>query len=354
VLNIAIVGGGLCGLALAHSLHARGRDWRLFEARSRLGGRVFTARAADGTPVDLGATWFWPATQPAITRLVADLGLASFEQHDDGRVLHLSDPNREPETVALTAQGVPAADARVAATPGAVHGGARRVAGGAGAVIEALARPLPAPRLRLSHWLTALIDHGDFVELKLAHADTTYSVHARRVVLGLPPRVAEAGVRFTPELTPELRSTLQATPTWMATAAKAGFTYRRAFWRHAGHAGNAWVSHAQAMLAEVFDACTPEQGAALAGFAALASAQRESFSRGRDLLLESQIVQLFGAEAADPALQGESFWHDWATEPETCSPADIADENQASGHPAYGDPLLAMKLQLDPAAAAEA
>ncbi|HOX69981.1 MAG TPA: NAD(P)/FAD-dependent oxidoreductase, partial [Burkholderiaceae bacterium] len=68
MLDVAIIGGGLCGLALAHSLQARGSDWRLYEARERLGGRVLTAKASDGTPVDLGPTWFWPDSQPAITR----------------------------------------------------------------------------------------------------------------------------------------------------------------------------------------------------------------------------------------------------------------------------------------------
>lgn len=348
MLDVAIIGGGLCGLALAHSLQARGCDWRLFEARERLGGRALTLHSSDGTPVDLGATWFWPATQPAITRLVADLGLASFDQHDDGRVLHLSDPNRAPQSVALTQHMLPAADASWPATPGAVHGGARRVAGGMGAVIHALARPLPGTRLRLGHRLDALLDHGDFIELRMRHGEASYSIHARRVVLALPPRVAANRVQFTPALTPELHAALQATPTWMATAAKAGFACTRAFWREAGHSGNAWVTHAQAMLAEVFDACGPEAGsppypgAALAGFAALNAAQRESFSRGREILLESQVAQLFGHEAADPALKPELFWHDWATEPETCCPPDLAEETlQEGAHPQHGDPALA-------------
>jgi monoamine oxidase len=336
MIDIALVGGGLCGLALAHSLHARGADWRLFEARDRLGGRVLTEHAADGTPIDLGATWFWPATQPAITRLVADLGLTSFAQADDGRVLHLNDPNRAPQSVALTEQMRPAAEASWPATPGAVHGGARRVAGGMAAVIDALARPLPRERVRPGHRLEALVDHGDFIELRLRHGEASYSVNAQRVVLALPPRVAHAQIRFSPELPPEVVDALQASPTWMATAAKAGFAYPRAFWREAGHSGNAWVTHAQAMLAEVFDACAAEGGAALAGFSALDAAQRESFSRGRDMLLESQVMQLFGPEALDPQL----FWHDWATEPETCSPIDITEEGQSS-HPAQGDPRLA-------------
>jgi monoamine oxidase len=347
MLDVAIIGGGLCGLALAHSLQARGRDWRLFEARERLGGRAFTAKTGDGTPIDLGATWFWPRTQPAVTRLISDLGLTSIEQLDDGRVLHLSDPNRAPQTVALTAQMAPAEDTSTPATPGMVHGGARRVVGGIGAVIDALAQPLPSTRLRAGHRLEALVDHGEFVELRLRCGDASYSVHARRVVLALPPRVAEASVQFEPELGAEVRAAMRAAPTWMATAAKAGFVYARPFWREAGHTGNAWVSHAQAMLAEVFDASgppqegTPDGSAALAGFCALGAAQRESFQRGRELLLESQMTMLFGAEAADPALRPQTLWQDWATEPETCSALDLAEENLAvDHHPPYGDPLL--------------
>ena len=345
MLDVAIVGGGLCGLALAHSLQARGSDWRLFEARERLGGRVLTAYAADGTPVDLGATWFWPQTQPAITRLVADLGLDSFEQRDDGRVLHLSDPNRVPQTVALTDQLQPADDPAAPATPGGVHGGARRVTGGAGALIAALAKPLPATRLRLGHVLHAVVDHGDFVELRLRFGDADYAVNVRRVVLAMPPRLVDASVQFAPPLAPELRAALRATPTWMATAAKAGFVYPRPFWHADGHTGNAWVSHAQAMLSEVFDACGPEgagayPSGALAGFSALDSARRESFRRGRELLLDSQLSMLFGAQAVDPAVPVERFWQDWATETHTCSLVDIEQEAAAAAHPAYGDATL--------------
>jgi monoamine oxidase len=341
MLDVAIIGGGLCGLALAHSLRARGVDWRLFEARERLGGRVLTARADDGTPVDLGATWFWPATQPAMARLVADLGLASFDQVDDGRVLLLNDPSRVPQVVAMTEQGVPAGDPALAASPGAVHGGARRVEGGMGAVVEALARPLPASRLRLGHALHTLVDRGDFVELQMRFGEAAYAFNARRVVLALPPRVVEADVQFVPALAPAVCAALRAAPTWMATAAKAAFAYRQAFWRADGLTGNAWVDHAQAMLAEVFDASGPGDIAALAGFCALDIAQRAAFERGRELLLDSQMGMLFGAQAVDASMVRGRFWQDWAKERETCSATDAAGEAGAGRHPAYGDPLLA-------------
>jgi len=40
MLETAIIGGGLCGLSLTKNLHRRGRDFALFEARDRLGGRI--------------------------------------------------------------------------------------------------------------------------------------------------------------------------------------------------------------------------------------------------------------------------------------------------------------------------
>ncbi len=350
MLDVAIVGGGLCGLALAHSLQAsRKLNWQLFEARERLGGRAFTATAPDGTPVDLGATWFWPDHQPMVTRLVADLGLQALPQLDDGRVLHLHDPGQPPRTVALTPHMQPAPDASTPATPGAVHGGAHRVAGGVGAVIAALAHPLPGARLSLGHRLLTLVDHGDHVSLVMQQGDQLVTVQARQVVLTLPPRVVDATVTFAPELPAALRTALRDTPTWMATAAKAAFVYQRAFWREQGHTGNAWVTHSQAMLAEVFDASGPDAGtpgaypgAALAGFAALGASQRPAFERGRDMLLENQVVQLFGEAAADESLQVSRLWQDWSLENTTCSALDIEEETMGGvGHPQYGLPVLA-------------
>ncbi|HET6375913.1 MAG TPA: FAD/NAD(P)-binding protein, partial [Methylocella sp.] len=71
-LETAIIGGGICGLSLARALHRRGRAFSLFEARSRLGGRVLSVACAQGNVVaDLGPCWDWPETQPHIARLVA-------------------------------------------------------------------------------------------------------------------------------------------------------------------------------------------------------------------------------------------------------------------------------------------
>ena len=128
MLETAIIGGGLCGLALASSLHRQGREFALFEARPRLGGRILSVTCAkSGLAIDLGPTWFWPETQPLITQLVAELGLADFRQHDEGTVLHLRDADKKPEMIGGKA----------------VHNGARRLEGGMARLVDALAKELP-------------------------------------------------------------------------------------------------------------------------------------------------------------------------------------------------------------------
>jgi monoamine oxidase len=92
VLDIAIVGAGISGLALARTLSKAGFTLALFEARNRLGGRVFSVEnPTSGQRLDLGPTWFWPESQPAIAALVDEFGLDSFDQHDPGEVLVMAD-----------------------------------------------------------------------------------------------------------------------------------------------------------------------------------------------------------------------------------------------------------------------
>ncbi|CAM3670846.1 flavin monoamine oxidase family protein [Roseateles saccharophilus] len=332
MLDVAIIGGGVCGLALAHSLQARGLDWALYEGRDRLGGRVLTVRGENGAALDLGATWFWPATQPAITQLVADLGLPTLAQPDDGRVLLLDDATRPPE-----AHGYDAATGRVAAgqapEPGSLHGGARRLAGGMQALVDALAARLPAERLHFGHRLRRLQDLEPAVALRLdAGPPAGLELKARRVVLALPPRLALEQVELSPPLPAAVQAAMRLTPTWMAHAAKAAVPCREALWRTQGLSGDAWVTHAQAVLAEVYDA-GDTASAALAGFVALPAEQRPAFERSMPLLLHSQLAMLFGSDLQPLG----AHWRDWARDELCCSRLD-REEDGRGRHPGQGGP----------------
>jgi oxygen-dependent protoporphyrinogen oxidase len=75
--RVAIVGGGVTGLAAAYELHRLrpGIELRLFEARSRLGGNIRTERDA-GFIVDAGPDSF-VVTKPEALELCRELGLES-------------------------------------------------------------------------------------------------------------------------------------------------------------------------------------------------------------------------------------------------------------------------------------
>jgi monoamine oxidase len=331
MLEIAIVGGGLCGLALANSLQAEKLSCAVFEARDRLGGRIHTKIARNnGLALDMGATWYWPNSQPRITRLVDNLGLTSFAQHETGSLLSLKDADSPPQQIALED----------------LHGGARRIDGGAASLIQALAARLPADMLHLEQRLSHLIDRGSHIELHFQQGQDTALVEARQVVLALPPRLVEEKLTFEPPLNGQLRETLRETPTWMAGNAKLLASFggpdgkaidgetAAAFWRAAGQSGNASANHPRAVLSEVHDACDAlGERAGLSAFFALAAPGRTAFRVGLPLLARSQLGQLFGAGAQD----AEIHIQDWAEEAQTCACLDRVGD---AAHPDYAHPLL--------------
>ncbi|MFS8035758.1 flavin monoamine oxidase family protein [Xanthobacter sp. AM11] len=324
MLDTAIIGGGLCGLALARHLAKQGHGFTLFEARARLGGRILSAvSATGGDALDLGPTWFWPDTQPHITAFVAELGLADFAQHDEGVVLHLTEADKTPQ--ALGGQSV--------------HGGARRVAGGMSRLVATLAEGLGEDKIRLGHTLVGVEDKADHVLLTFRVDDAFLTVEARHAVIALPPRLVAETVRFTPEIDTATRDAMGAAPTWMAAQAKVMVAYASPFWRAAGQSGNAFVTHEQAVVGEIFDACDATGAkAAIGGFLSFPPDLREAFIAGLPMLMDSQMVQVFGSAAEG----GEQHYQDWAQEPFTCSARDRAEP--AGEHVAFSNPLLRRPL----------
>lgn len=317
MLDTVIVGAGVSGLALARRLARQGPlagKIAVFEARGRLGGRIRTVRAGTGAALDLGPSWFWPKTQPLMTQLAAELGLAAFPQNEAGETLHLREADKTPDVLAQDD----------------LHQGAHRLAGGMGALVDALARDLDPAVLHLGHALTQIIDGDDHVALTFATEAGPVTVQARRAVLAVPPRLLAEQVTFVPPLDEETREAMANAATWMADAAKAAIAYPAAVWRAQGRSGNAFVTHEQAVLGEIFDACDADgQRPALAGFLALSPQLRETFAAGLPMLIASQMVQVFGSALED----GEQHFCDWAREPFTASARDLAEPARALAGP---------------------
>jgi oxygen-dependent protoporphyrinogen oxidase len=72
-LPIAIIGGGITGLAAAHRLALQGIPFRLFEASPRLGGNIRTERDPSGWLIEAGPNSL--QLTPALASLLAELGL---------------------------------------------------------------------------------------------------------------------------------------------------------------------------------------------------------------------------------------------------------------------------------------
>lgn len=283
--EIAIVGAGLAGLALATRLRGAGRKVVVLEARDRVGGRVLSR---DG--FDLGPAWIWPH-QRRMRALVGALGLTLFEQHSAGRL------------VFEDAQGSVRRDLDMA-----TMGGALRVAGGMAGIAERLAEPL-GDHVRLGHRVTAITEADGSVTL----SGDGFSVLAERGILTLPPRLLRGLGLSVPDM-----------PTWMAGHAKLIAVYDSPFWRAAGLNGDA-ISH-RGPLAEIHDA-TPADNTrgALFGFALPGAAGRPGF---RDAAL-AQLTRLFGDRAAEPEAVHVM---DWSADPNT---ATDADRHPPSSHPTY-------------------
>ena len=107
--RVVIVGGGLSGLYAAYLLQQRGfRDHVLLEAREVLGGRIVSVPASvpgsvlDATAeaanrFDLGPSSFRPGYQRQLDHLVDELGLARFEQFENGDMMVERSPGMLPQ-----------------------------------------------------------------------------------------------------------------------------------------------------------------------------------------------------------------------------------------------------------------
>lgn len=83
VFDVAVVGGGMSGMASARDLQRSGLDnFVVLEARDRVGGRTLIQHS-DGIIVDGGATWVNP-NQTAIFDLLHELGIERFQQYSEG------------------------------------------------------------------------------------------------------------------------------------------------------------------------------------------------------------------------------------------------------------------------------
>lgn len=81
--EIAIVGAGAAGLAMAQALQARDRDFILLEASHRIGGRAHTEQLTPDIPFDLGAHWIHSDQLNPFMTIASECGAELVEDLDD-------------------------------------------------------------------------------------------------------------------------------------------------------------------------------------------------------------------------------------------------------------------------------
>ncbi len=271
-VDVAIVGAGIAGLAVARSLTAAGLHVVVLEARDRLGGRVETVRV-DGGPIDLGPTWFWPG-ESRVAALATELELAVFDDWTAG-------------------DAVVAAQGGLRRVPGPVTPPAFRFSGGVGALVDGMAAGLPDGIVRLDTPVRRVSVAGDQLAIELDDE----SLRAGAVVVAIPPAVAAAqGLLTEAELGSEALRVAAATPTWMGTTAKVVAVYDTPFWRDGGLSGTA-VDQDGGPLQEIHDLSGPDGSpAALFGFAPVLPGQEPPVADA----VAAQLARLFGPAAASP------------------------------------------------------
>ncbi len=312
-----VVGAGLAGLTAADELARAGASVRVLESRSRVGGRIWTV-APEGPEsaalFDLGATWVW-ADQEALLGLAAELGVETYAQHREGRVL-AEIPELPPHPVEVP----PASPAEL------------RFAGGAQTVCERLAARLPTGSLTLGATVETIADEGGRLAVLGLGPDGELALTTDAVVVALPPRLALDRVAFEPGLPADVVSVMTATPTWMGRALKAIAVYDRPFWRDDGSSGLAFSTVGP--LIEVHDACSADGSvAALWGLVSEDHAFRDLDGQTRAEQVLDQLARLFGPQAAEPR---GYFERDWSQDPNTADRIVwLGGELLGYGHPAF-------------------
>ncbi len=309
--RVAIIGGGLSGLYAAALLEERGiQDYVVLEAREVWGGRIMSAPELEAPEqrsvigrFDLGATWFWPALQPDLQRLVQELGLETIEQYEDGDMLLEHGRSHAPSR----ADGYRSAPAT------------RRIVGGMDALIASLRHRLAADRLVSGCRVNRLKHLGEYVDME-AHdmRGSAVSYRVAHVLLAVPPRLAASTIDFAPALPDALAQQWKGCATWMAPHAKYVAVFDKPFWREQGLSGEARC--AVGPMTEIHDASAHGGHAALFGFLGVPAQVRSQIPEA-DLLAHcrAQLVRLFGTRAQSPQAE---FLKDWACDPYTAVAAD--------------------------------
>ena len=307
--RIVIIGAGLCGLTLAYLLKKRGISSTVLEARSRIGGRIQTARKKDQAPIEMGATWLGTKHE-ALKTLLDEVKIGIFQQDLGDRAFYEPISTSPHQLVQLPPNEDPS----------------YRIQGGTSRLIHALADNLGNDQIILNKVVQSIKREGE----EFVIGTNVNSFHADILVSTLPPHLLNRTVQVEPELPKEFANLANETHTWMGESIKVGFAFKEPFWRKKDNSGTIFSNVGP--IQEMYDHSNYEDNLfALKGFlnGAYAGATKDQ----RIAISLDQLTKYFGPEVRNYISYEETVW---SNEPYTYAPYETTLlPHQNNGHRIY-------------------
>lgn len=320
--DVIIIGAGISGLTTAYQLHKKGVDFRILEARDRIGGRVQSVPAASGEGlIEMGPTWFGDKHQH-LCQLVDELGLQRFPQYEKGKGIYQVMSFVKPQLFDIPDGQEPY----------------YRLHPGTCALTDALAGFLPEGSIQLNTGVVKLIARPECIEV---HTSSGEIMQAQHVVSTIPLPLFPHVLVTEPALPDALLDRLRTTQTWMSDSIKFAVEYDRPWWREMGLAGQ--MMQQSGLIKEMHDHCDlPGTTFCLMGFLHAGGLQMR-FKQRRTIVIK-ELTKLFGDRAATPL---HYYDKNWTSDPLTAEPGvQPMRFKPAYGHPELQEPLWDKRLLL--------
>ncbi len=287
--RITILGGGLTGLTLAYLLHKEQLDYKIIEARPRLGGRIFTKMSGNHIPIDLGAAWLWENNQ-ALKGLIKELQIKTFVQRMGDKAWY--QPQAGKDFVQISIPSTQQISYRL-------HGGSTNL-------ILSLSSTLDQQKI-----VTGTAVKSIELDKNLYTINTTAGVHTTDIVIcTLPPALASQ-LNWSPGLPDNYIATAQQTHTWMQDSIKFGLGFSKQFWKEKQIPMTAFSSFS--IVSEMYDYTSEnEDRFAIMGFLNAQFATGSPQQRQESVL--DQLEKIMGPEVRTHVSYEDC---DWSSEPFT-------------------------------------
>lgn len=302
--DVTIIGAGLTALALAYFLRNEKLDVNIVEARTRLGGRIYTCNQ-----IEMGATWLGKK-HTYLVALLKELNINIFEQELGERAIFEPISTSPPQLVNLPYNSDPS----------------YRIKGGTSKLIHTLANFMDKEKIYFNQKIKSIQKEENDISL----FSDTHHFKAAKVISTLPPYLLINTIQLNPILPQQLINITRNTHTWMGESIKVGLIYKQAFWKEKNSSGTIFSNVGP--IPEMYDHSNYEKSHfALKGFL---NGSYFSVSKEKRLeLVMQQLEKYYGKIVRSFVKYEEAVWR---KEPFTFVPYDSHIlPHQNNGHSIY-------------------